>query len=261
MSLVDSIIKVAQSYIGVREGSQDHQDIIDAYNSVRYADAYKMTMSDPWCCAFVVACFALCNAGDIIPGYAACNQMISVFKSLGRWKNKWSTVHRGDIIFYDWEGDNSSDHVGIVVQNMQGKLSIIEGNKSDTVGYRELYIGDSCIMGYGEPNYDGSDGNGSSVESTKPPIGKVDKEYIRLMPLLQMKCEGVYVKIVQCLLSYIANYWDEWKSNPIDVDGEFGPVTRSLVASYQMWRGLEVDGIVGTETWTDLLIYFDYTRV
>ncbi len=39
----------------------------------------------------------------------------------------------------------------------------------------------------------------------------------------------------------------------IDVDGSFGPATRSAVESFQEMRGLDVDGCVGPLTWAKLL--------
>ena len=245
-SLVNSILDTAKTYIGTTEGSNNHREIIDLYNRGRYSDAYQMTMSDPWCCAFVVAMFVQCNAGDIIPCYAACDQMISMFKSWGRWKNKSSEVHAGDIIFYDWNGDGSSDHVGIVVQNRFSELSVIEGNKSDSVSYRNISLTSPQIIGYGVPNYEGSDGNNSPVNSTGG-ISELDRSYIRTLPLLQLSSKNVYVKILQVLLNY-------YGSVAIEVDGDFGPKTKSALATYQMAHSLEVDGICGHETWTEFLI-------
>ena len=139
MSGINSIIETAKSYLGTREGSQNHKEIIDLYNKARYSDAHQMTMQDPWCCAFVVAVFEQCGMRDIIPCYAACDQMISVFTKWGRYYSRSvRCVKPGDIIFYDWTGDLSSDHVGIVVQNRFGDLSVIEGNKSDSVAYRNI---------------------------------------------------------------------------------------------------------------------------
>lgn len=243
MSRIDSIIETARSYLGTTEGSVKHKEIIDLYNKARYSDAYQMTMNDPWCCAFVVAVFEKCGMADIIPGYAACDQMISIFTKWGRYYSRSvRSVRPGDIIFYDWNGDLSADHIGIVVQNRFGELSVIEGNKSDTVAYRSIGSMDSCVLGYGVPNYDAT--GESRIDSTSHDI---DKEYIRTLPLLQYGKNNVYVKILQILLNYYYN------AN-LEVDGEYGVQTKKVVADYQMSNLLEVDGIVGTETWSHLLL-------
>lgn len=243
MSRIDSIIETARSYLGTTEGSARHKEIIDLYNKARYSDAYQMTMNDPWCCAFVVAVFEKCGMADIIPGYAACDQMISIFTKWGRYYSRSvRSVRPGDIIFYNWNGDLSSDHVGIVVQNRFGELSVIEGNKSDTVAYRSIGSMDSCVLGYGVPNYEAT--SESRIDSTSYDL---DKEYIRTLPLLQYGKNNVYVKILQVLLNY---YYDA----NLEVDGEYGVQTKKVVADYQMSNLLEVDGIVGTETWSHLLL-------
>ena len=243
MSRIDSIIETARSYLGTTEGSARHKEIIDLYNKARYSDAYQMTMNDPWCCAFVVAVFEKCGMADIIPGYAACDQMISIFTKWGRYYSRSvRSVRPGDIIFYNWNGDLSADHVGIVVQNRFGELSVIEGNKSDTVAYRSIGSMDSCVLGYGVPNYEAT--SESRIDSTSYDL---DKEYIRTLPLLQYGKNNVYVKILQVLLNY---YYDA----NLEVDGEYGVQTKKVVADYQMSNSLEVDGIVGTETWSHLLL-------
>ena len=246
MSGIDSIIATAKSYLGTIEGSEKHRDIINLYNRARYSDAYQMTMQDPWCCAFVVAVFEQCGMRDIIPCYAACDQMISVFTKWGRYYSRSvRAVRPGDIIFYDWNCDLSSDHVGIVVQNRFGELSVIEGNKSDSVSYRNIPISSPQILGFGVPNYDASDGSASEgrIDSTSH---ELDAQYIKTLPVLQYGKSNVYVKIVQVLL----NYYE--KAN-LDIDGQYGPFTKKAVADYQMKNGLSVDGVVGAETWTSIL--------
>lgn len=246
MSGINSIIETAKSYLGTKEGSQNHKEIIDLYNRARYSDAYQMTMQDPWCCAFVVAVFEQCGMRDIIPCYAACDQMINVFTKWGRYYSRSvRSVRPGDIIFYDWNGDLSSDHVGIVVQNRFGDLSVIEGNKSDSVAYRNISITSSQILGFGVPNYDASDGTSGSggTNSTFNP----DREYIKTLPVLMLGKKNVYVKILQILLNY-------YEKTSLDIDGEYGVLTKKAVADYQMKYSLEQDGIVGIETWSHLLL-------
>lgn len=249
--LVDSILDCAKSYLGISEKSSRHQEIINAYNKAKYADAYTMTINDPWCCAFVVACFGMCDAGDIIPGYAYCDGMIEIFKKWGRWQNRiGATPTKGDVVFYDWNGDGSSDHVGIVVNNSFGELNVIEGNMKDSVGYRKINSSASQIIGFGRPNYSASDGSVNStgkVNGKMKTISKLDLEHIRTLPLLGEGSSGVYVKIIQVLLNY-------YHGTHLEVDGVYGPRTKTAVDAYQRAWELEVDGVVGRETWTHILI-------
>jgi peptidoglycan hydrolase-like protein with peptidoglycan-binding domain len=40
---------------------------------------------------------------------------------------------------------------------------------------------------------------------------------------------------------------------PADVDGDFGPKTKTAVEEYQQGQGLTVDGVVGPNTWAKML--------
>lgn len=65
----------------------------------------------------------------------------------------------GDMILYDWDdngvGDNtgSADHIGIVVSVSGGVIKVIEGNKSNAVGYRDLAVNGKYIRGFVTPKY------------------------------------------------------------------------------------------------------------
>lgn len=60
----------------------------------------------------------------------------------------------GDIIFFDWESDGHSDHVGIVEKSENGKVYTIEGNSNDDMCRQKEYdINSSVIFGYGTPIY------------------------------------------------------------------------------------------------------------
>ena len=255
MNKINSVIDAAKGWLGATEYGEYHKEIIECYNKARWSDAYKMTLADPWCAAFVVACFQRAGCADLIPCYAACDQMISIFKKWNRWYPRSSySPKRGDIIFYEWNGDTVSDHVGIITQNSFGDLSVIEGNKSDTVGYRNISINSANILGVGRPNYDGESGSDSTVWTNiteKHPyqdLTGVDKQEVGNLPLLYKSSKGIYVKSVQAFLVV----YDDAK---IDIDGEFGSMTDRAVREYQQKNDLEVDGYVGRDTWASFLLH------
>lgn len=158
----NTILTIARGYLGCRESNGSHRQIIDLYNSHKpLSRGYKVKYTDSWCATFVSACAIKANYTDIIPTECSCNQMIRKFQSMGRWTEDDGHVpHLGDVIFYDWQdngrGDNkgSSDHVGIVEKVENGKITVIEGNKNDSVSRRVLNVNGRYIRGFGCPAYD-----------------------------------------------------------------------------------------------------------
>ena len=241
MSIIDSIITTAVDFIGTTEGSYRHAEIINLYNEARYAGAYKMTLKDPWCAAFVVAVFQKCGVANLIPCYAACTVMVRRFKEKGRFHSASYCPKRGDIIFYNFDLDGLSDHVGIVADNESGKLTVIEGNSSDEVKYRNVSTSNKYILGYGVPNY-GEDPE-ESLNEPYSSLSEVDKRAISSFPMLSAGKTGIYVKILQVLLNFYNN-------SSLEIDGDFGEDTKGAVISWQTKKNLEIDGIVGKQSWS-----------
>ena len=65
-------------------------------------------------------------------------------------------------------------------------------------------------------------------------------------PLVQEGSAGEDVRTVQYLVTA--------QGHPTGVDGDFGPLTKAAVEAFQSSRGLGVDGIVGPQTWPQLII-------
>jgi peptidoglycan hydrolase-like protein with peptidoglycan-binding domain len=65
-------------------------------------------------------------------------------------------------------------------------------------------------------------------------------------PLEQEGSTGEDVKTVQYLVTA--------HGHPTGVDGQFGPATKAAVQAFQSSRGLSADGIVGQQTWPQLII-------
>lgn len=158
----NTILDIARGWLGCKESNGSHKKIIDLYNSHKpLARGYKVKYTDSWCATFVSACAIKANYADIIPLECSCNQMIKKFQSMGRWTEDDAHVpHLGDIIFYDWQdkgvGDDkgTSEHVGIVEKVENGKITVIEGNKSDAVARRVLNVNGRYIRGFGCPAYE-----------------------------------------------------------------------------------------------------------
>jgi peptidoglycan hydrolase-like protein with peptidoglycan-binding domain len=87
-----------------------------------------------------------------------------------------------------------------------------------------------------------------------PPTGVVDEATWKAlpdgspMPTLQQGSKGDVVRDLQRALT--AGAFGLWQTTPQGVDGSFGPNTTASVRAFQDWAGLQVDGIVGQNTWT-----------
>lgn len=125
----------AKKYIGIKQGSADHKDIIDGYNKIRpLPRSYKVTYNDSWCAAFVSYVLKMCNAKN--PPYeCSCYYM----KQLAISNNQIVTSPKvNDLVIYDWNNNGTLDHVGIISKISGNMLTVIEGNKSKCVGTRNI---------------------------------------------------------------------------------------------------------------------------
>lgn len=68
--------------------------------------------------------------------------------------------------------------------------------------------------------------------------------------VLRQGDSGVYVRSVQYLLNYVAQY--ENTIEPFVIDGYFGEATTAAVEGFQRTYGLPIDGVIGEETYEKL---------
>jgi len=161
MSERQNFVNTAASFIGCKESNGTHRQIIDIYNAHKpLARGYKVKYTDSWCATFVSAMAIKCGLTNIIPTECGCGPMIELFKKLGAWQESDMYIPQpGDIIFYDWQdtgaGDNAgwSDHVGIVEKFSGGVITVIEGNKNDSVSRRNIKANGRYIRGFGVPKF------------------------------------------------------------------------------------------------------------
>lgn len=120
-----------------------------------YWSWYGFNSRVEWCACFVSWCANECGyiENGIIPKFAGCIQGSEWFKERGQWQDGSFTPEAGHIIFFDWEGDGLTDHVGIVERVENGTVYTVEGNSGDACRQNSYPIGSSVIYGYGIPAY------------------------------------------------------------------------------------------------------------
>lgn len=108
-----------------------------------------------WCACFVSWCADQCGYLDsgIIPKFSLCSDGVDWFSGNGQWQNRSYEPSAGDIIFFDWDGDGTTDHVGIVEKCENGIVYTVEGNSGDACKQNQYSVGSSSIYGYGVPAY------------------------------------------------------------------------------------------------------------
>lgn len=112
---------------------------------------YGFSAHVDWCAVFVSWCAdqaGLLDDGSV-PKFAVCDDGIRWFVEKGRWFNRNISPEPGMIIFFDWDQDGRSDHVGIVEQCEEDMIYTIEGNSGDVCMRRCYVVGSDVIMGYG----------------------------------------------------------------------------------------------------------------
>jgi hypothetical protein len=145
---------------GVHDGSGDIVAVaisqIGNVGGQPYWSWYGFDKRVSWCATFVSWCANQCGyiEAGVIPKFAACQaQGIPWFKKRGLRQEPGYTPIPGDIIFFDWQQDGHSDHVGIV-EYVEGRVvHTVEGNTSDTVARRSYRLDSNSICGYGCPLY------------------------------------------------------------------------------------------------------------
>ncbi|MDF1494547.1 CHAP domain-containing protein [Caproiciproducens sp. CPB-2] len=145
---------------GIHNGSDDIVAVavsqIGNVNGEPYWSWYGFDDRVEWCAAFVSWCVNECGYIDagLIPRFAGCqSQGIPWFQERGLWQEPGYIPAPGDIIFFDWEQDGISDHVGIV-EYVDGEIvHTVEGNTNNSVARRSYRLDNSDICGYGTPMY------------------------------------------------------------------------------------------------------------
>ena len=240
---IDKVIAQAKSWLGINEYENRFVEIVNVYNEIPGARGPAL-VSYPWCAIFVSAVFWKAIKESRF-AEMACDAMIQKFQNLGLYSVS-GRPDVGDVIFYDWDSNGTSDHVGIITEVTANGYTVIEGNKSDAVGYRTISASYPFIKGFGFATR--LKGEETVQPTPSETVGQQMADKIianRRWPTLKLYSKGEWVTVLQAMLNA------ENKAG-LDVDGEFGVFTYSAVNKFQTAHGLERDGIVGPLTWGEL---------
>ena len=134
------VIEIAKNEIGNKGGE-------------KYWRWYGFNQRVNWCAIFLSWCAN--ESGTInntIPRFSLCTDGVKWYKDHSKWKNKSCIPQTGDIIFFDWNGDDHVQHVGIVEKVENDKVCTIEGNSKDEVRNKNYSLTNKSIYGYGSVN-------------------------------------------------------------------------------------------------------------
>lgn len=151
--MAQSMVKVAQSYIGTKQGDKKHKDLVKKYNAVKPLPVgYPVKIADDWCAVFVTVLGDLTNNAKYIGRECGVHRFVQIFKQKGIWKGL-KKPKLGDIIVFDWKNNGWMDHIGFVEKIVGNTVTTIEGNTSKSVARRTYNWNDWRIAGYARPKY------------------------------------------------------------------------------------------------------------
>lgn len=155
----EDVLAVAESQLGYQESTANYEvsdtDADEIKGYTRYGAWYGSPYGD-WCAMF--ASFCIHYAGvENMPLEAGCQNWIERLSSENvalYYPVSEDVPQPGELIFFDWDQDGDSDHVGIVAQLIEAtesetaKIQTIEGNSADCVRYVTYEADDDEILGY-----------------------------------------------------------------------------------------------------------------
>lgn len=248
------VVKQAKAWLGCKESDGSHKKIIDIYNADKpLPRGYKVKYTDEWCATTVSSVAIKVGYTDIIPKECSCQKMVELFKKLGCWVEDESVTPKpGWIAFYHWKDNGKGDckgranHVGIVEKVSGGKITIIEGNYSNSVKRRTLSINAKYLRGYGAPKYDEEKAAGDKAKKLTV-NGKWDKATTtRLQQIFGTPVDGIVSNQHVCYKDDnpgLTDGWD-WQDKP---NGKGS----SLIRAMQKWANIpekQQDGEIGPKT-------------
>ena len=215
MTQAETILNIARNEIGTKESSTN----MTKYNTWFYG----RNQVAQWCCIFISWVFAQAGLLHLLGGK---HQACRTYEKGACTRAEQIPIEQaepGDIVTFDFDNTGVAHHIGIVEKNLGGgRLQTIEGNTSDMV---QRKIRSSGIRMVFRPKY---------TNTTYKGFKTIRKQY-----------KGNDVIVLQYMLNFLGLN--------LELDGIFGSNTERAVREFQTNMKIDVDGIVGKQTWTCLL--------
>jgi len=153
----EDVLAIARTQLGYVESTNNYAVWEDGttHGYTRYGQWYGSPYGD-WCAMFVSFCLHYAEV-EGMPLHWGVRPWIEELTDLKLYHEaEVYDPKPGDIIFYDWEGDDLSDHVGFVAEIIPAdeddpaQVKALEGNSSNCVQYVYYDLDDSRILGYSE---------------------------------------------------------------------------------------------------------------
>ena len=264
------LVNVARSQLGYHEGdntSQLHGESSGSSNYTEYGYWYGTQVQGhsggsyyAWCAYFISWCARQAGIPTSIisnASYACAGSDNGDFKNLDFYNRGSYTPKVGDLVFFDWPGDEYHwDHVEIVIGVSSSEVTTLGGNTGDNnVKSRKWSLSNSNIRGYGVPKYTTGSIPSPDPTPTPAPSGGVQDLTNPKNPnkystppsgtYLNVGDSGNYVRWLQACLNQCGY--------SCDVDGQFGYGTAEALKGFQRAYSLTVDGGFGPECRTKIL--------
>lgn len=153
----EAFAAVAESQIGYSESSRNYQVGEDGamHGYTRYGAWYGFPYGD-WCAMFVSFCANYAGVPHSAFTYeSGCIAFADGLNQRGLLVPAAEHIpQRGDVVFFDTDGDGAADHTGIVTGLVSGEAEgtyfrTVEGNVNNCVAECTHYCGEPGLLGYG----------------------------------------------------------------------------------------------------------------
>ena len=230
MVSASKILALAKKELGNKEYPAGSNKV--KYNETYYGHSVSGS-SYPWCAVFIWWLFYRSNAAQLYYGgekTAYCPALLQYYESKGQIVS--GGYKPGDLIFFDFNGNGTPDHIGICESFNGTYITTIDGNTGT-----DNEANGGCVMRRKRHK--------KYVCGAARPAYSKEKEDDMILPVLKKGSKGKSVKALQALLvGYGYN---------IEIDSSFGPATEKAVRKFQSSQRIAVDGSGGSSTCRKLL--------